>query len=70
MLNIPKDDPSIILEEVIMPDVVGKSLAEAVAEIKKVGLLYEVAGDGCVIKEQLPPAGTIIYKGQTVLIVT
>lgn len=53
-----------------MPDVVGKSLAEAVAEIKKVGLLYEVAGDGCVIKEQLPPAGTIIYKGQTVLIVT
>ena len=70
MLNIPKDDPSIILEEVIMPDVVGKSLAEAVAEIKKLGLFYEVAGDGDSVKEQIPPAGTRIYKGQTVLIVT
>ena len=70
MLNIPKDDPKHILEEVVMPDIVGKSLAEAAAELKKCGLFYEVDGNSGVVKEQLPPAGTRIYKGQTVLIVT
>lgn len=70
MLNIPKDDPKFVLEEVIMPNVVGKSLAEAVAELKKCGIFYEVDGSGGVVKDQLPPAGTRIYKGQTVLIVT
>lgn len=68
--NIPKDDPSVVLEEVIMPQVVGLSLANAVAELKKVGLEYEIDGDGSIITKQLPPAGTKIYKGSVVLLVT
>lgn len=68
--DMPKDDPSIVLEEVIMPELTGYSLSNAVAELKKLGIFYEIDGDGGVIKRQLPPAGTIIYKGQTVLLVT
>ena len=68
--NIPKDDPSVVLEEVIMPQVVGLSLTNAVAELKKVGLEYEIDGDGSIITKQLPPAGTKIYKGSVVLLVT
>lgn len=68
--NIPKDDPSVVLEEVIMPQVVGLSLANAVAELKKVGIEYEIDGDGSIITKQLPPAGTKIYKGSVVLLVT
>lgn len=68
--NIPKDDPSVVLEEVIMPQVVGLSLANAVAELKKVELEYEIDGDGSIITKQLPPAGTKIYKGSVVLLVT
>ncbi len=68
--NFPKDDSSVVLEEVIMPEVTGYSLANACAELKKRGLEYEIDGDGGVVKKQLPPAGTILYKGQTVLLIT
>ena len=68
--DLPKDDPNIVLEEVIMPELTGYSLANAVAELKKLGIYYEIDGDGGLIKRQLPPAGTILYKGQTVLLVT
>ena len=68
--NFPKDDSSVVLEEVIMPEVIGYSLANACAELKKRGLEYEIDGDGGVVKKQLPPAGTILYKGQTVLLIT
>ena len=67
--NFPKDDSSVVLEEVIMPEVTGYSLANACAELKKRGLEYEIDGDGGVVKKQLPPAGTILYKGQTVLLI-
>ena len=68
--NFPKDDSSVVLEEVIMPEVTGYSLANACAKLKKRGLEYEIDGDGGVVKKQLPPAGTILYKGQTVLLIT
>lgn len=68
--NIPKDDPSAVTEQVIMPEICGYSLANAVAQLKKCGLEYELDGDGGVILEQLPPAGTILNKGDTVLIKT
>ena len=70
LFNIKKDDPNIVLEEVIMPDIVGKSLAEAVSMLKVLGVNYEIDGEGGVVKQQLPPPGTKIYKGETVLIIT
>lgn len=68
--DMPKDNIEIVLEEVIMPEVTGYSLANAVSELKKIGLEYEIDGDGGVVKKQLPPAGTKLYKGQTVLLIT
>ncbi|MGN1201029.1 MAG: penicillin-binding transpeptidase domain-containing protein [Candidatus Caccovivens sp.] len=68
--DIPKDDNSIVLEEVLMPQVTGYSLANAVAKLKTVGLNYEIDGDGGIVIGQLPPAGTKLYKGDTVLLLT
>ncbi len=68
--NMPKDDTSIVLEDVIMPDIEGYSLANAVAELKKLGLDYEIDGSGGTVKKQLPPAGVKIKKGDKVLLIT
>lgn len=68
--DMPKDDPEVVAEKVIMPELTGYSLANAVAELKKCGLEYEVDGDGGIVIEQLPPAGTILNKGDTILIKT
>ena len=70
LFNIPKDDPNIKLEEVVMPELLGKSIADAISTLKKLGVFCEIDGSGGIVKEQLPPAGTIIYKGEVVLIVT
>ncbi len=68
--DIPKDDINIQIEEVIMPQVTGYSLANATAELKKIGLEYEIDGSGGVVKTQLPPAGTKLKKGDMVLLLT
>lgn len=68
--DMPKDDDSVVVEEVIMPELRGYSLANAVAELKALGLYYEIDGEGGIVKEQLPPAGTILHKGDTVLLIT
>lgn len=68
--DMKKDNDTTVLEEVIMPQIVGMSLANALVEIKKAGLECEIDGSGGMVKAQLPPAGTKIYKGSTVLIIT
>lgn len=68
--DMPKDDESVVKEEVIMPELTGLSLAEALVELSKCGLQCEIDGSGGIIKDQLPPAGTKLYKGDTVLLVT
>lgn len=68
--NIPKDDPSAKRVEVIMPNVVGMGIANALAELKVLGLYAEVDGDGTIVTSQLPPAGTVCYEGETILIST
>lgn len=70
LFNIKKDDPNIVLEEIVMPDIIGKSLAEAISELKVLGINCEIDGDGGMVKAQLPPPGTKIFRGETVLIVT
>ena len=68
--NIPKDDPSAKRVEVIMPNVVGMGIANALAELKVLGLYAEVDGNGTIVTSQLPPAGTVCYEGETILIST
>ncbi len=67
--DMPKDDSNIVVEEVTMPQVEGLSLAEAMAEVTAAGLGYEIDGEGAFITKQLPPAGTRLHKGDTVLLV-
>ena len=53
-----------------MPDVVGKSLTEAIKMLNDLGISYEIDGDGGIVLEQLPPAGTSLSKGSTILLRT
>lgn len=68
--DIPKDDKNIQIEEVIMPDLVGESLAEAVSKLKRLGLFYEIDGEGGTIRKTIPPAGIKLKKGDTILLIT
>lgn len=70
--NIQPDDPKYVpLERNIeMPNLVGKSLTDACVELKKLGLNFEIQGDGGFIIEQLPPPKTLLYKGQYVYLIT
>ena len=69
-LNEEKQDPSVVVEKVVMPNLLGLPLGDALIELKKIGLFCEIEGDGGVIKEQLPPAGTLINEGSTILLTT
>lgn len=53
-----------------MPDLVGLSLADAAGKLKKIGLDYELDGEGQYILRQLPPENTQIPKGTTVVLIT
>ena len=68
--DLPKDDSSVVVQEVIMPEVTGYSLTNAILELKKVGLNFEIDGSGGIVIDQLPPAGTKLKKGETVLFKT
>ncbi len=69
-LGEEKQDESVIIEYVEMPDLVRKSLTESALILKDLGLEYELDGEGKYIERQLPPAGTKIAKGTTILLVT
>ncbi len=53
-----------------MPDVVGKSLTEALKMLNELNISYEIDGDGGIIERQLPPAGTIIDLNSSVVLIT
>ena len=70
-LNIEPDDPALVSAEVAtvtMPDLINKTLTEAVTTLVKLGLSYEIDGEGLTITNQLPPAGTKVKVTDTVVI--
>ena len=69
-LDEEKQDPSKVVRQVSMPNLVGKSLADGLLELKKLGLECEIEGDGGVVSEQLPPEGTLLDEGSTILLRT
>ena len=69
-LGEEKQDPSVVVEKVSMPNLVGMSLADALISLKSLGLYCEIEGEGGEIIEQLPPEGVQINKGSTILLVT
>ena len=70
LINIPKDNETASIEFVQMPDITGWLLSDAAVELGKLGLFYETDGEGGVVNRQLPPAGTTLAKGDTIILVT
>lgn len=68
--NIEKDDKTIQTKKTTMPHIEGYSISQAVAILAQNKLNYEIAGEGGFVIKQLPPAGTILNEGDTVLIET
>ena len=54
---------------ILMPYLVGKSLSEACAELKKLGLNVIFDGDGEYVIMQLPPENTLLYLGEVVYLI-
>ncbi|MBQ8792222.1 MAG: PASTA domain-containing protein [Clostridia bacterium] len=69
-LDEKKQSEDVEIEYVIMPEIEGKSLAETAVILKTLGLEYELDGEGEYITKQLPPAGTSVQKGSSVLLIT
>ncbi len=69
-LGEQKQDESVKINYVQMPNLVGLSLAEAGSSLKALNLYYELDGEGEFIVSQLPPAGTTIPEGTTVVLIT
>ena len=53
-----------------MPDLIDKSLAEAAVILKNLNIYYELDGEGEIITGQLPPVGTEIAVGSTIVLIT
>lgn len=68
-LGETKQDPNVKTEQVEMPSVEGMAVTEAVEMLMKLGLEYELDGFGTIVKKQLPPQGTILNKGDSVVLV-
>ena len=53
-----------------MPNLVGKSLSEAVGIIKNLGLQYELEGEGGKVLAQYPAPNEMLYKNGIVVLTT
>ncbi|MBR4124062.1 MAG: PASTA domain-containing protein, partial [Clostridia bacterium] len=53
-----------------MPNLVGKSLSEAVGMVTNLGLQYELDGEGGTVKAQYPAPNTMMYKNGIVVLTT
>lgn len=69
-LDIKKQNETTQVETVEMPYLVGKTLSEVAVELKKLGIYFETDGDGGTVTKQLPPAGTKVAKGDTIVLIT
>lgn len=69
-LGAKKDDESVVVEYVNMPNLVGLSLTDAAIALKELGLNFELDGEGQSVIAQLPPEGTQIEKGGTIILIT
>lgn len=67
--DIKKDSEIVEVEKVIMPDVENCTTTDAIVLLHKIGLEFEIDGCGGLVKSQLPPAGTVLNKGDTVLLI-
>lgn len=69
-LGEKKQDESVTVNYVEMPNLVGDSLADAAAKLKALNLCYELDGEGEFVLAQLPPAGSMLAEGTYVVLIT
>ena len=69
-LGIEKIKTDVTQKYEIMPQVENLSLFEAVNTLSKLGISYEIDGNGDKISRQLPPAGTKINLNNNILLIT
>lgn len=55
---------------IVVPDVVGKSLSQAIIELDNQKINYEIAGEGGVVVSQFPSSGSVISKSSYISIMT
>lgn len=65
-----KKEVEVEVETCPMPDLVGLSILDAMLTLDRLNIFYEIDGDGEFITGQLPPPGTEIEKGGTVILLT
>lgn len=65
-----EEDLKQVEKKIIMPNLIGKSLTNACSELIKLGLQYEIDGEGGVVLNQLPPAGTKLFNDANVILLT
>ncbi|MBQ7884979.1 MAG: PASTA domain-containing protein [Clostridia bacterium] len=65
-----EEDLKKLEKNIEMPDVVGLSLSQAISKMLELGLTYEIDGDGGIVKQQIAPAGTMLFKGANVVLIT
>ncbi len=69
--NIEKDNKDIITEcNIELPNLIGMTLTEACLTLSKLGLTYEIQGEGTHIVGQLPSPGTMVCKNQSIYLIT
>ena len=70
--NIEPDDKSQLdnQPDIKMPNLIGKTVAEASATLKYLGLTANIDGLGGYVVNQLPSADTLLFTGEEVLIFT
>ena len=70
--NISPDDASQLINQptIIMPNVIGLTVAQACAKLKQLNLNVNLDGMGGYIVSQLPLENTLLYEGEEVLLVT
>lgn len=67
-LSIPKDDENSKEETIVVPDFTGLSLTRAIEQLDKMGINYEVAGEGLYVLSQFPRPHEVISKSSTICI--
>ena len=67
----PTDDSQLSVKPtIVMPNVVGLTVAEACVKLKNLGLNSILEGEGEIILMQLPPENTMLFLGEIVYLVT
>ncbi len=67
----PTDDSQLSVKPtIVMPNVVGLTVAEVCAKLKNLGLNSILEGEGEIILMQLPPENTMLFLGEIVYLVT